>query len=165
MSKPYFLASLVLAACTSSTTTPAPRAPAPAPEPIAACVAGTPGTRVLFEITVTSKHPAVGEQPARFTLYTNGSWSNTYGARSTNGCLDLAQVAKLEAALAPATWQVTHQQLRCMAEAMSYTTVSFKGVVVHSHEMCDGQILDGESMKALQIANEIVRPLMAVPPA
>jgi hypothetical protein len=145
---------LSLIALTASLAGAAPSAP----KPIAA--------RVLFSLDTKLKAQVAGMPISDFTLFTNGRWSYVVMAdgkvtKRADGTLPRADVAKIQKALAPAQWTFTTQQLRCMAEAISYSEVSFAGKLVWTNETCSGKILDETSRKGLDQVMVIVNPLIA----
>jgi len=69
--------------------------------------------------------------------------------RTRVGKLSATELARLEAAIASATWHVDYAKYRCMAEAMTSTSYSVHGKPVYSAKMCDGKIPDEATSKAV----------------
>jgi hypothetical protein len=144
------VASLIALGCSSSVVA-APRAP---------------NASVVFEMAEKLKIQSSNFPTSRFSLRADGRWTYVVEVdgkvtKRRGGVLARGSVQKIRTALAAATWQFTLAEMRCMAEAMTFTELSANGSVVWTDEMCSGRILDANSRKRLETVMAIVNPLIA----
>lgn len=102
-------------------------------------------------------------------LYASGGWTtfrvDASGKAATpeSGCLEPAALTKVRAALASASWKVTHNRFHCMAMAVTYTVYKVNGKQVWKDILCNPDSLDAQSKKAIDELEAQLKTAKALP--
>ncbi|MBA2540214.1 MAG: hypothetical protein H0V17_11305 [Deltaproteobacteria bacterium] len=149
----------------SSTLATADTAPKPALLPSNTCLVTPVATTPLFQIETNGLGQIKGHVDTRMAIQSNGAWTYTQTKagkvqRTEVGCLSRVQLATLKSALASATWKTSQAQGHCEAIAMDYKEYSYLGNPMLRTELCDGQIIDNATRKAIADARAITNKLV-----
>lgn len=170
MMKTTLLASLVLLPsliATAQPTAPTPPPPPPGPPTQVRQACSATGD-VLFEIDHAVEDFAKGQLgTSELVLHEGGRWtfvSHTADGKlgpASSGCLSSTQMHDIRADLARATWKVHHADATCAALSAGYERYATRGKVVWTQKMCQLEILDEASAKALADIEAILNKVSA----
>ncbi|HLL21842.1 MAG TPA: hypothetical protein VK427_06915 [Kofleriaceae bacterium] len=125
-----------------------------------------PEPPAVLTVDVKLKHEHPGLASSRFALAADGRWTfveiiDGATTKRASGVVRRRAVRTIEQALSRARWRSTESEIRCFAEAMTFTEYASARGVVWQEEMCSGRKLDARSRRELAKITAIVEPLIA----
>lgn len=154
--------SLAVAAPASKLQPPTPP-PAPGPDapPPPVCKASSD---VLFQVADRVDTALMPDGSATWTntVYEGGAWQrvelDAKGkiTRRSSGCFDKTKLSTIRSTLDHATWKTEHAGAACAAVSGTYLEYTSRGKVVWTQRMCQLDVLDADSAKALQTISSLL---------